>query len=63
MLAPAIFILKELAVLLIDLSTPVSTGQILESEATHEVACAAMATTDHVLRYTCIASPESTPNR
>ena len=52
-----------LMMLIPGLSTPVSTGQIFESEAACEVALTAMEANDLVAQYTCLASPESIPNR
>ncbi|MBL6738450.1 MAG: hypothetical protein HOI97_04490 [Oceanospirillales bacterium] len=52
-----------LMMLIPGLPTAVSTGQIFASEAACEVARAAMAANDPVNQYTCLASPESTPNR
>ncbi|MGA1001836.1 MAG: hypothetical protein ACO3R4_04255 [Litorivicinaceae bacterium] len=52
-----------LMMLIPGLPTPVSTSQIFASEAACEVARAAMAAHDPVNQYTCLASPESTPNR
>jgi len=43
--------------------TPISTGQIFESEAACEVARQAIAASDKVNQYTCTPAPNSTPNR
>jgi hypothetical protein len=43
--------------------TPISTGQIFESEAACEVARQAIAASDKVNHYSCTPAPNSTPNR
>lgn len=43
--------------------TPISTGQVFESEAACEIAREIIAQSDEVNHYTCTPAPYSTPNR
>jgi hypothetical protein len=45
------------------LSQPISTGQIFESGAACEIAKQAIAANDPINQYSCLAAPDSTPNR